>query len=179
MKTDKATVTTSIKVVKEKRDKAKSMGLNLQDLLDEVLDNYLGLSLYDEISNLENERNDLEKQIEDLEIEKKKELDKINNLYDNKIKGIQFKVKLINEKIDEKTDPFGEAYEKEKQDEFNDLVLLLEQCKVDTNNEDYIGALNNYFDKYGITDEDEQEKIDYEIFKIAYKSVNGFDYKAE
>ena len=149
--------TTSVRINKEKKEKAKLLGLKLQDLLDEALDNYLNLSIYDEVSKLENEKNELEKQMEDLEIEEKKELDKIANAYDLKKKQLQFKLKIINDKITEAKDPTKQI-EKMKQEDFDKVYVKFKESYGNDKDSNFRKALSNYCKKYSIFDIDEQGK---------------------
>lgn len=105
--------TTSVKINREKKDLAKSKGLKLQDLLDNALNEELGL--VDEEIKKEEKIEKLKQEIINLEEEKEKNLKdcdkKINILmknlvdmrnreeenYNNQIKILQAKINYLNQ----------------------------------------------------------------------------------
>lgn len=145
---------TSIKIDKDKRDMAKAKGLKLQDLLDEALNVYLNLD-DDTNEDLEKEKEEIIKKINDLEAKKKLELKNISNKYDLEIKRLNHKLKIIDNKIEEANDDFVlKMGEEMKKTDYYNLLRKLNDVEGDTDDKEFEEMFNKYMNKYGLSNEE-------------------------
>lgn len=142
-------VTTSIKIDNEKRELAKKRGIVLTDLLDHALDMALGLELK-ESTQLQQEKEDLLQQKEILLKEKEDFLKD----HESKILEIDFKLNSIEEALQ---GAILEDKEDIKEKEYIELYrLVLTDGEIDRD-PDIIGAIDDFADKYEMSDTEYKE----------------------
>ena len=141
-------VTTSIKIDNDKRELAKKRGIVLTDLLDQALDNVLGLELK-ESTQLQQEKESL---LQEKEILLKQKEDFLKD-HESKILEIDFKLKNIENAL---TSAVVEDIEETKQKEYN--ILLRKGLKIGgLDNNELMAEIEDYADKYEMTQEEFKE----------------------
>ena len=138
-------VTTSIKIDNEKRELAKKRGIVLTDLLDQALDNVLGLELK-QSTQLQQEKEDL---IQAKEILLKEKEDFLKD-HESKILEINFKLNSIENALQ---GAIIEDKEETKQKEYN--ILMRRAIKIGgIEDNELMADIENYADKYEMTDKE-------------------------
>lgn len=141
-------VTTSIKIDNEKRELAKKRGIILTDLLDQALDNVLGLELK-QSTQLQQEKEDL---LQSKEILIKEKEDFLKD-HESKILEINFKINSIDKALES---AIIEDKEETKEKEYKILANMVYDEGDLYRNPDIIQVVEAYADKY------EMSKTEYE-----------------
>ena len=124
MKFDTAT---NVRINSTKRDLAKAKGIKLQDLLDNALDKALEIenSMALGLDHIRLEKEAAEKEIKELEENKKLDLERIAKEYDDKILDLRLKISLINEKLEAADDVDMQQRYRERESQDYEILLKL------------------------------------------------------
>ena len=124
MKFDTAT---NVRINSTKRDLAKAKGIKLQDLLDNALDKVLDIenSMALGLDNIRLEKEEAEKEIRELELNKQLDLERITKEYDDKILDLKLKISLIDEKLEAADDVDIQQRYRERESQDYEILLKL------------------------------------------------------
>lgn len=148
-------VQTSVMIDEDKRNLAKQRGIKLQDLLDEALDTVLNLNVPGK-AQLENDKEDILKEIELKEKQKEEYLKK----YDEDMAYLNLRIELINKALEQKD---VEMQDMEQQNEYNQFVEhAIKKGAVD----DILEELQAHADKYDLDLVELVKQIQKEAFNI-------------